>query len=197
MNKRYMVFIPLIDQSDNSANHELLEVYSDICRFGEDAAAGLSTEEKEAAYKRGLGPIAARFLRITLHNSAQTAVEAVRKMHLPKPYCAFYQWLKPQVWLERQRLCPSPVSAAEGDSAELGLAAILLASAGSSKERQFIATGKLRTQGPKPHDVEVLPVSGTAEKLQFILHSLCNKATKQHLNYQINCSYVLYNFELC
>ena len=167
MKKRYTVLIPLVNPAENTSNHDLLEIYSDPYQYNEDFEEFLKQELKSIS--KGWERITARLRAINLQASAHNAVEAARKLGLSKYPLSLYQFFKPQAWLERQRLgVVNPVRVSEGDSAELGLALVLLISASGSKHTQIIATGKLRAQGPKIHDVEVLPVAGVEEKLRFL-----------------------------
>jgi hypothetical protein len=67
-----------------------------------------------------------------------------------------------------------PEELSEGNSAELGLALVLLMAASSSPYRQVIATGKLsgQTQLIRERDVKILPVSKLEEKFNLVIQQV-------------------------
>ncbi|MCP4699080.1 MAG: hypothetical protein GY862_19840 [Gammaproteobacteria bacterium] len=108
-----------------------------------------------------------------LYNPGYAAAKAVRKLGLKRPRCALHQWLRPSAWFEWQRLhsLARPENV-EGDSAELGMALVLLMGASGSREHTVIATGKLDGKifsGDRQNDTRIAPVGSLKEKLELVL----------------------------
>ena len=173
--RRY-VLIPIVKPGNNdvaessSINDQLIEVYTQPYTFGDD------TDNR--AIDKDWDRVAATLRKAKLYDSGCVATSAVHKLGLKKPKMAIYQWLKPQAWLEKQRLYLSyPEYSVEGNSAELGLALVLLMAASGSPYRQVIATGALRgkngqTQLLREHDVKVWPVGKLEEKLKLVIQKV-------------------------
>jgi hypothetical protein len=95
----------------------------------------------------------------------------VRKLGIRQPLTALYQRISRLAWIEGQRLQSAGARGpSEGQSAELGLALVLLMCASGSRHRQVIATGALGGQprGVIEDDVEVAPVGSLPEKLRLV-----------------------------
>jgi hypothetical protein len=172
--RRY-VLIPIVKLRNNDAvessatNDQLIEVYTQPYTFGDDT--------DNQAIDKGWDRVAVTLRQINqvLYRSGGVAAGMVRKFGLKRPRMAFYQWLKPQAWLEQQRLYSSaPKELSEGNSAELGLALVLLMAASGSPYRQVIATGALsgQTQLIRERDVEVQPVNNLVEKFKLVIQQV-------------------------
>lgn len=166
MEERHRVLIPVVG-SDPTKN-QFIEVYTKPYTFGDDASDLVS---ESRALDKDWERVVAHLRQAKLYHAGCVAVGAVRKLGLPKPKLALYQWLKPQAWLERQRVYVYPEDIPiEGHSAELGLALLLFIGAShSTAHRLVIATGALSRQVIQAQDVKVLPVSQLAEKCELII----------------------------
>jgi hypothetical protein len=164
MEKQQRVLIPVVG-SDPTKN-QLIEVYTTPYVFETDPV----TEQR--AIDKDWDRVVVHLRQAKLYHAGCIAVGAVRKLGLPKPKLAIYQWFKPQAWLERQRVHVYPEDIPiEGHSAELGLALLLLTSAShSTVHHLIIATGALSRQIIQAQDVKVLPVSQLAEKCERVIH---------------------------
>lgn len=169
---RYTVFIPIVAKSTPAASQakddtELLKIFAQSVHGFEDKAE----LEKKALEKDW--PIIAVALRQTgsaLFQAACAAISAVRTLSIKKPKFAFYQFLRPQVWLDSLRLyAAGHRGPSEGGSAQLGLALVLLMAATRARSHNIIATGKLSTQCNRVYDAKVCAVGQTQEKLQLVL----------------------------
>jgi hypothetical protein len=192
--RRY-VFIPIVKPGSNdvvessssseklgnngTADNQLIEVYSQPYLFGDDT--------DNQAINKDWDRIAAALRKKSrvLFHSGSVATSKVHKLGLKRPRMAFYQWLKPKAWLEQQRLysdCPKELS--EGNSAELGLALVLLMAASGSPYRQVIATGALsgQIQLIRERDVEIQPVNNLVEKFKLVIQQVNNGKPPQNKN---------------
>ncbi len=174
MKTRRTAFIPIVElgskflASSGNTRSRLLEVYSEQSRFSDALSDGKARD-------KNWDPIIAPLLPHKLYPAGLNAVGKVRKFGLKKPFAAFYQWFKPQAWIEQQRLrCADGQGPTEGSSAELGLALALLMGAAGSKEMHVIATGRLapKLAGEALHnkdfDVKIYPVGSLLEKLRLV-----------------------------
>lgn len=173
MSNRWNVYIPLVKQGETS-QQQLLHVYSEPYLFGNDTDDILKKiHSEQKAINKSLNPIVSNLRRIALYQSACIAASAVKRLGLKKPRCAFYQWFKPQAWLEHQRLYPGrEIPCIEGNSAELGLALVLLASGANSKHTRIIATGRLSEETldkDNEQDTRIAPIGFLKEKLEILL----------------------------
>jgi hypothetical protein len=176
------VLIPIVKPGTNdsakslSADDQLINVYTQPYTFGDDIDNQAIDKDwdRVAATLRKVNPV--------LYRSGSVAAGAVRKLGLKRPKVAFYQWFKPQAWLEQQRLYSSyPEYLSEGNSAELGLALVLLMAASGSPYRYVIATGSLggQTQLIRERDVKVLPVSQLEKKLTWLDNKLSKVSSRE------------------
>jgi hypothetical protein len=178
MSTRRTVHIPIVRPGGRVAGHDgaedrLIEVYTQHYAFDpltkqEEAA---SREVDAKARDKDWDRVAAPLRKVGLYQAGCAAASAVRKLGIRQPLTALYQRISRLAWIEGQRLQPAGARGpSEGQSAELGLALVLLMCASGSRHRQIIATGAL---GGQPHgvaedDVEVLPVGSLAEKLRLV-----------------------------
>ncbi|BAP54929.1 hypothetical protein THII_0632 [Thioploca ingrica] len=184
---QHSALIPIIELGNNGdvtipPKNLLLEVHAAPYQFGDDTDdLARKAKQKEIELKaidkdwdRVAAPL--RKVNVVLYRSGCVAAGAVRKLGLKQPRLALYQWIKPQAWLEQQRLYSSsyPEELSEGNSAELGLALVLLMAASGSPYRQVIATGKLsgQTQLIRERDVKILPVSKLEEKFNLVIQQV-------------------------
>jgi hypothetical protein len=157
------------DPTESSLVDHFIKIYTQSYTCGDD----IDNQAIDKDWDRVAAPL--RKINPLLYRSGSVAAGAVRKLGLKKPKMALYQWFKPQAWLEQQRLySSSPESLSEGNSAELGLALVLLMAASGSPYRCVIATGALggQTQLIRERDVKVLPVSKLAEKFNLVKQQL-------------------------
>ena len=178
MSTRRTVHIPIVRPGSRVASHDaaedrLIEVYTQHYAFDpltkqEEAA---SREVDAKARDKDWDRVAAPLRKVGLYQAGCAAASAVRKLGIRQPLTALYQRISRLAWIEGQRLQPAGARGpSEGQSAELGLALVLLMCASGSRHRQVIATGAL---GSQPHgvvedDVEVLPVGSLPEKLRLV-----------------------------
>ena len=178
MSTRRTVHIPIVRPGGRSVAHDaaedrLIEVYTQHYAFDpltkqEEAA---SRESDARARDKDWDRVAAPLRKVGLYQAGCAAASAVRKLGIRQPLTALYQRVSRLAWIEGQRLQPAGARGpSEGQSAELGLALVLLMCASGSRHRQIIATGAL---GGQPHgvlddDVEVLPVGSLPEKLRLV-----------------------------
>lgn len=181
VSERRLVFIPIVApgaglgafQPGRSAalnGARLIEVYSQRYTAGDEERRKLDEKALDKDWDR----VAAPLRKIGLYQAGCAAASAVHKLGLKRPRTALYQWLKPQAWIEGQRLHSfSPQGPTEGSSAELGLAVTLLMSAAGAPHRHAFATGVLsHNPGPRTNDVEILPVGRLPEKLDLVIQHL-------------------------
>jgi len=178
MSTRRTVHIPIVRPgghvaSRDGAEDRLIEVYTQHYAFDpltkqEEAT---SREVDAKARDKDWDRVAAPLRKVGLYQAGCAAASAVRKLGIRQPLTALYQRISRLAWIEGQRLQPAGARGpSEGQSAELGLALVLLMCASGSRHRQIIATGAL---GGQPHgvledDVEVLPVGSLREKLRLV-----------------------------
>jgi hypothetical protein len=178
MSTRRTVHIPIVRPGSRVVSHDaaedrLIEVYTQHYAFDpltkqEEAA---SREVDAKARDKDWDRVAAPLRKVGLYQAGCAAASAVRKLGIRQPLTALYQRISRLAWIEGQRLQPAGARGpSEGQSAELGLALVLLMCASGSRHRQVIATGAL---GGQPHgvledDVEVLPVGSLPEKLRLV-----------------------------
>jgi hypothetical protein len=178
MSTRRAVHIPIVRPGGRSAVHDaaedrLIEVYTQHYAFDpltkQEEAEGRESDAK--ARDKDWDRVAAPLRKVGLYQAGCAAASAVRKLGIRQPLTALYQRISRLAWIEGQRLQPAGARGpSEGQSAELGLALVLLMCASGSRHRQVIATGAL---GGQPHgvlddDVEVLPVGSLPEKLRLV-----------------------------
>jgi hypothetical protein len=179
MSSRRTVHIPIVQPGRQLAARDggedrLIEVYTQHYAFDpltkqEEAA----TREVDArARDKDWDRVAAPLRKVGLYQAGCAAASAVRKLGIRQPLTAMYQRISRLAWIEGQRLQAAGARGpSEGQSAELGLALVLLMCASGSRERQIIATGALgsQPQGVVEDDVEVLPVGSLPAKLRLVL----------------------------
>ena len=179
MSSRRTVHIPIVQPGGQLAARDggedrLIEVYTQHYAFDpltkqEEAA----TREVDAkARDKDWDRVAAPLRKVGLYQAGCAAASAVRKLGIRQPLTAMYQRISRLAWIEGQRLQAAGARGpSEGQSAELGLALVLLMCASGSRQRQIIATGALggQPQGVVEDDVEVLPVGSLPAKLRLVL----------------------------
>jgi hypothetical protein len=178
MSTRRTVHIPIVRPGGRGAAHDaaedrLIEVYTQHYAFDpltkQEEEAGRESDAR--ARDKDWDRVAAPLRKVGLYQAGCAAASAVRKLGIRQPLTALYQRISRLAWIEGQRLQPAGARGpSEGQSAELGLALVLLMCASGSPHRQIIATGAL---GGQPHgvlddDVEVLPVGSLPEKLRLV-----------------------------
>lgn len=167
MKHRRTVFIPIVEPTGGS-NDRLLEVYAQPCT-GEDR------KSDARAFAQDWDPIAVnlRAASPTLYRNGCVAAANARKLGLKRRWAAFYQYFRPQSWIESQRLHSATVPGPNGGkSAELGLALVLFMAASGSACRKIIATGQFSDQPEQNNDTEILSVENIPRKLALIQRSL-------------------------
>ena len=160
------LYIPVV-QLGAPQGGKLIEVYSNRDHDGD-----------AAAMQAGLDPIAAPLISagLPIYLAGCVAAGAARHLGLRPPRTALYQHLRPQAWIDQQRLRIVNVAPGiEGPSAELGLALVLLQNASQHRPcPKVIATGSLSDgfQGSRPRDMRIHPVGHLADKLALVHHLL-------------------------
>jgi hypothetical protein len=181
--KHYNVLIPIVELENNltASNSFLLTIYS---------STEFDPKKDAKAIQIGVDPIAIELMSCGLARAGINALGAVRKLGIYKPWFAFYQWLKPQINLHKQRLyCVGAQGAANSSSAELGLALALLMGAANNTENCVIATGSLvPTVGNDAHydrikDAKIYPVGSLVEKLNLIKNVAEKKQLAKNIRY--------------
>lgn len=171
---RRTVFIPVVAAGSAAEHDELIKVYAQSYRAGDDQTDQFPAKERKALSKGW--PLVAAPLRQTgsaLFQAGCAAVSAVRTLAIATPSLALYQRLRPQAWLETQRLhAAGHRGPSEGTSAQLGLAAVLLMGASATRQRQVIATGALSAQCGREFDTRVMPVGRVAEKMRRVIQGV-------------------------
>ncbi|MGI9302239.1 MAG: hypothetical protein ACR2RB_05960 [Gammaproteobacteria bacterium] len=167
MKHRRTVFIPIVEPA-GGANDRLLEVYAQPCT-AEDR------KSDSRAFDQDWDPIAVnlRAASPTLYRNGCVAAATTRKLGLKPRWAAFYQRLRPQSWIESQRLHPVTVPGPNGGkSAELGLCLALFMAASGSARRKIIATGQFSDQPEQGNDARILCVENIPRKLALIKENL-------------------------
>lgn len=153
---RRTVIIPLV--SADGGDGELLELY---CEPSPD------TKQDEDDRKRGIEPIIESLRPINLHISGQQALAAVQKLLDNKA--------KQRFKLDRYKIRYSnrpSSSSIEGESAQLGIALLLLMSGGQSAIRSVITTGRLDVNAGKiEFDALIEAVNSLDKKLSRIFEA--------------------------
>ena len=185
MKHRRTVYIPVVQPGGGadavpSDRDLLIECYGQLYDAGGgEGRDGVSAAEREAvrrldakARDKDWDQVAAPLRKAGLYHAGCVAAGAVRKLGLRRPPAAPYQWLRPRAWIEGQRLhAGGPPVLTEGESAQLGLALVLLMTGAGTAARRVLATGAL---GGQPRDAEavdvaVLPFGGLPAKLRLVL----------------------------
>ena len=183
---RRTVHIPIVRPNRGQANHDghedrLIEIYTE-----NHALEALTKAEEERhlaidakAIDKDWDRVAAPLRKVGLYQAGCAAASAARKVGIDPPLTALYQRISRLAWIEGQRLQPAVSKGpSEGQSAELGLALVLLMSASGGHDQQIIATGALGGQplGVSTDDVEIMPVGSVPEKLRLVTTLARNKA---------------------
>ena len=183
---RRTVHIPIVRPNRGQANHDghedrLIEIYTEhhalepLTKAEEKRQLAIDAKAMDKDWDR----VAAPLRKVGLYHAGCAAASAARKVGIEPPIMALYQRVSRLAWIEGQRLQPAVSKGpSEGQSAELGLALVLLMSASGGHDQQIIATGALGGQplGVSTDDVEVLPVGSVPEKLRLVATLARNKA---------------------
>lgn len=183
---RRTVHIPIVRPNRGQADHDghedrLIEIYTEhhaletLTKAEEERHQAIDAKAMDKDWDR----VAAPLRKVGLYQAGCAAASAARKVGIDPPLTALYQRISRLAWIEGQRLQPAVSKGpSEGQSAELGLALVLLMSASGGLDQQVIATGALGGQplGVSTDDVEILPVGSVPEKLRLVATLAKNKA---------------------
>jgi len=183
---RRTVHIPIVRPNRGQSHHDghedrLIEIYTEhhaletLTKAEEERQLAIDVKAIDKDWDR----VAAPLRKVGLYQAGCAAASAARKVGIDPPLTALYQRISRLAWIEGQRLQPAVSKGpSEGQSAELGLALVLLMSASGGHDQQIIATGALGGQplGVSTDDVEILPVGSVPEKLRLVTTLAKSKA---------------------